>query len=368
MVRVLFLVAPFKRRMIERMIQYFSPQTICEVFTPFTKPTLATSKLRTELLGDMTLDAAVARFKPDIIYSDNALFAAQMEVQELLHRRRVPLITHLRGDWWREYWAWFLQAKWPAHIIGTQHFVYQWFGLLTARRVTPICRWLDNVVKHYIPRKNTQVVYQGVAPQDFFEEEPMVEVCSPSVAIIQNHTIYPKVLGLLNFKHVIEQLPRINFYITEGEHFAPGYLPDVKQAYSKLKNVHFIGAVEGPSGVRKVLSSADCYVLASGLDCCPTTVLEAGLMRRPVLASRVGGVPEIVLQGETGWTIENNAYDEWIERIRLLVEDEALRRRMGGRAREWVSRKFGWPTIANQVEKLLFSEVNDAAKPVFSNT
>ncbi len=357
MVRVLFLVAPFKRRMIERMLQHFTPRITWDVFTPISESRNAApvSKLRKELFGDTTLRAALEKFEPDIVYSDNALFAAHMKAQYLLARRRIPLVAHLRGDWWREFWAWFSQAEWPAHLVGAQHYAYQWFGLLAARKITPICRWLDGVVKHYLPCKGTEVVYQGVDPDDFFEEPPL-DFRRPAVAIIQNHTIYPKVLGLLNFKHVVERMPDVNFYITEGEDFAPGYLPIVKESYSSLKNTHFVEGIEGPAGVRKILSSSDCYVLASGLDCCPTTILEASLMRKPVVASRVGGVPEIVLEGETGWTVKNDAYAEWVERIHLIVEDHGMAKRVGNRGREWVTRKFGWETVAKQVEELLISE------------
>ena len=49
------------------------------------------------------------------------------------------------------------------------------------------------------------------------------------------------------------------------------------------------------SGVRRILT-ADCYVLASGLGSCPTKILEASLMREPVIAGSVAGVPETVLE------------------------------------------------------------------------
>ena len=81
-------------------------------------------------------------------------------------------------------------------------------------------------------------------------------------------------------------------------------------------------------------------------------------MRRPVVASSVGGVPEIVREGETGWTIENSKYDEWVARIRMIVEDESLRKKIGTEAKEWVTENFGWPTIGKQVEHLITSALS----------
>jgi glycosyltransferase involved in cell wall biosynthesis len=73
-----------------------------------------------------------------------------------------------------------------------------------------------------------------------------------------------------------------------------------------------------------MLTACDLYVLASELDCCPTTVLEASLMKKPVIASKVGGVPEIVSEGVTGWTIANGRVDEWSDKILFARQVEDL--------------------------------------------
>jgi glycosyltransferase involved in cell wall biosynthesis len=72
-------------------------------------------------------------------------------------------------------------------------------------------------------------------------------------------------------------------------------------------------------------------------------------MRLPVIASRVGGVPEIIVQNETGWTIDNESVSEWIVTITKLLDDEKLRRRMGEQGRRWVADTFGWKKIAGQI-------------------
>ncbi len=76
-------------------------------------------------------------------------------------------------------------------------------------------------------------------------------------------------------------------------------------------------------------------------------------MEKPILASRVGGVPEIVEEGETGWTIDNRDIQGWIEKIGLLSEDEGLAKSMGREGNRWVSERFSWDKIAVQVESIL---------------
>lgn len=361
MVRVIFLVGPFKRRMIERMAQEFSRLTY-EIVTPSITATRldwaamnVRQKISHELVGERTTFREVTRFEPNIIYTDDAFYGAQLKISSYSARKRIPHIVHLRGDWWSEFNAGFPTARWPRYVAAAQHYAYNWGELVLTRKITPICRWLERVVRNHLPGKKTEVVYQGVDPSKYYEDDGL-EFRKPSVAIIQNHTVYPKVVGLLKFKPVVKKLAQVHFYIAEGEHSNQQYLQLVKKTYSACRNVHFVSHVDSSTAVRRMLTACDCYVLASGLDCCPTTVLEASLMRRPVIASRVGGVPEIVLENVTGWTIDNESTDDWVEKITRAVTDSKLKRKFGNRGREWVSKTFGWNIIARQVEQMILHE------------
>ena len=309
------------------------------------------------MLGDLELNKSVFDFSPDIIYSDTSLHAASVKLASLVAQKSIPFIIHLRGDWWREYYAWFASATWRKRFLSSQQYCYNWFSLLTAKKVTPICRWLERVVKCNLPWKPTEVVYQGVDPSQFDMIQERFEFQRPAVAIIQNHTVYPKVAGLVELRPVIESLPSVHFYITEGEKYDQRYVPLVREAFSRCSNVHFVRGIGDPVAVRKMLNSVDCYVLATGLDCCPTTVLEASLMRKPVVASRVGGVPETVVENMTGWTVPNGATKQWVECLRQLVDDARLRSKFGDAGRHWVAENFSWIKIASQVERLILEEV-----------
>jgi glycosyltransferase involved in cell wall biosynthesis len=278
-----------------------------------------------------------------------------LKIAELIVKQRIPIIVHLRGDLWREFFAWIRRSSFKSRLLGSPVFLNSLLGVGLADMLTPICRWLEGEVLKHLPSKHTEVVYQGVDPSDFYPSRGL-DLSRPAVAIIQNHTVYEKTLGLLRFASAVERLPDIHFYITTGENVKQTFLPQVKSAFSKFKNVHFIADIHHPDGVRRLLSDSDLYALPSYLDCCPTTVLEASLMERPVVASRVGGIPEIIVDGKTGWSIANDRTDEWVEKIRILIDDPRLSRRLGRQGRRWVSDNFGWPTIASQVERLIKNE------------
>jgi starch synthase len=80
--------------------------------------------------------------------------------------------------------------------------------------------------------------------------------------------------------------------------------------------------------------------------------LEAMACETAVVASRVGGIPEIVVQGETGYLVDYRPDDVesftsgLAARVDELLSDPALATRMGKAGRERVLRHFGWPAIA----------------------
>jgi glycosyltransferase involved in cell wall biosynthesis len=295
-------------------------------------------------------------FEPEIVFSDAATCLSQFKIWSWLRRKHVPHIMCVRGDPWAEYWAWFSQANWGKRLRNLQPYTSFSYAYFSARKIVPISKWLDKVIKHHLPWKRTEVVHRGVDPAAFYPEEGF-EFKHPSVAITQTHHIWPKVAGLLAFRRVVEKLPAVHFYITEAYRGAQEYLGIVKERYAGLENVTFVPGENRVSWVRKILTAVDCYVLASDLDSLGTTVLEASLMRKPVVASRVGGVPETVLENVTGWTIDNTAVDEWVEKIDRVTRDLRLNRRMGEKGREWVSQQFGWKTIAPQVERVILNEL-----------
>ncbi len=87
--------------------------------------------------------------------------------------------------------------------------------------------------------------------------------------------------------------------------------------------------------VAELLADADVFALSSSSEGMPVSVLEAMAAGLPVVASRVGGVPEQVVDGETGLLVEPGDPEDLAEALARLVGDRELRGRLGaaGRAR-----------------------------------
>lgn len=104
-----------------------------------------------------------------------------------------------------------------------------------------------------------------------------------------------------------------------------------------VDRVSFAGAQED---VRPFLARADCVALASTEEGMPGSILEAMAMARPVVATAVGGVPEAVIDGVTGYLVPSGDVGALAAAISAVLADPAKSERMGRAARERVEKEF----------------------------
>ena len=96
------------------------------------------------------------------------------------------------------------------------------------------------------------------------------------------------------------------------------------------------------------LAITDIFVLPSYREGAPVAVLEAMAMGLPVVATDVPGCREAVVHGETGFLVPPRDVDELVQAIQKLVEDPALRQRMGQASRARVVQHFAVERIVEQ--------------------
>jgi len=304
------------------------------------------------------------KFRPDILMTDWPLMQSRhLALIRLLTRHRCRLAIHLRGDIWTEMGVYLGEvsdslrrrrslALLSDYVSADLHFRSLNSELKSADLIMPICHWLESQVHAHLDGARTEVVYQGVDSSTFYEEKGL-ELKHPNVGIMQSYNIYPKVKALIKFYTVIKRMHNVTFYIIAGKSGKIGgqscYYEEAEKALSSLDNVIFLPNLTYPDEVRRFLSACDIYALVTGLDCCPTTVLEASLVGRPVIASKVGGVPELIREGETGFCIDNRQEADWVNTIERLHGDPKYARTIGLRAREFVARNFDWHVIGPRV-------------------
>jgi glycosyltransferase involved in cell wall biosynthesis len=107
-------------------------------------------------------------------------------------------------------------------------------------------------------------------------------------------------------------------------------------------SVYFAGFVDN---ARKFLQAFDVFVLASRSEGFPYAILEAGSASLPVVATAVGGIPEIILEDETGMLIQPEFPEELRHVLDGLRRDSDLRKRLGEALHTFVDKEFNMHTM-----------------------
>jgi glycosyltransferase involved in cell wall biosynthesis len=131
--------------------------------------------------------------------------------------------------------------------------------------------------------------------------------------------------------------------------------PDLERHARRLglgERVRFAGhAVD----VRDAIAEADVALSSSREEGLGIALLEAMSMARPVVAVPVGGIPEIVLAGQTGWLAEQRSAPALARAMRQACSDAAERRRRGEAARERVVERFSIEAMRHAYERVYAS-------------
>jgi glycosyltransferase involved in cell wall biosynthesis len=98
---------------------------------------------------------------------------------------------------------------------------------------------------------------------------------------------------------------------------------------------------------------ADIFVLPTRADFSPNVICEAMAMELPVISTRVGGVDEMIIEGETGFTVPVDDEDAFSDRLRALTDNAGLRARLGSNGRRLVESSFNLETNAEVIVEYL---------------
>ncbi len=174
--------------------------------------------------------------------------------------------------------------------------------------------------------------------------------------------------------HLIQALSYLDsafpVVLCAGSPDTPAIAAEVKEAIDRAsthrEHIYWIQDMIDKQSLIELYSHA-------GVFCCPSIYepfgiinLEAMACEVPVVASAVGGIPEVVVEDETGFLVPVDQYEEapftpkipdqfaqdLAERINQLMRDPALRKPMGQAGRRRVEKLFSWTAIAEQTKRL----------------
>jgi len=200
-----------------------------------------------------------------------------------------------------------------------------------------------------VPRALLQVIPCGVDTEQFRPATPAARATPPVILCVARHVAVKNLGQLLAACAVLRRrgVPFRCVMIGDGP-----LHEELKAQRAALGLDHMVvmpGAAE-QGEVLKWWQRASVGVLTSQHEGMPVSLMEAAACGVPVVAPAVGGIPELVLDGETGLLTKPGNVESLASALERLLCDERLRQRMGEAARHRAVEKF---SVRRQVEQLL---------------
>lgn len=202
------------------------------------------------------------------------------------------------------------------------------------------------------------VIHNGVTPIDFLNpteaRQTIIELLPWKNAQIQNFWIgtiaelHPS-KGLIYSIEAMRKLPSNINYIIIGSGEKRMDLEFLIKAYNLESQVHLVGPV---SGAAKLLKAFDLFVLPSVTEALPYAILEAGIAERAVIASSVGGIPEIITDDQNGILVPPRAVNNLSDEILNLITDSEKRLMLGRNLRQKVMQDFSAEKMLAETNKI----------------
>lgn len=204
-----------------------------------------------------------------------------------------------------------------------------------------------------LPREKLPIITMGVdtekfCPKDYFRGNSQIFTLT---TVARLHPVKGHAL-------VLEAISRLKKENISVRYQIVGEGPYRKDLEKKIKElgledcVNLLGT-QGEGAIIDTLRSSDGFILPSfGVgEASPVSVMEAMSIGVPVIATIIGGVPDMIENGHDGFLIPQKDIASIVEKLKLLISDPELRRRLGKQARERALREFDFRNKAKALER-----------------
>ncbi|MGA1826210.1 MAG: N-acetyl-alpha-D-glucosaminyl L-malate synthase BshA [bacterium] len=210
------------------------------------------------------------------------------------------------------------------------------FSMESSHGITAVSYYLADVAKvEFEFNRPIKVIYNFVDTQKFEKKKRIVKrekYCANDEKIITHISNFrtvkriPDVLEV--FRNIQFKAPSILLMVGDGPETATAKRLTREMGLSA--KVHFLKFVDS---VQDILNITDVYLLPSEIESFGLTALEAMSCEVPVVAYRVGGLPEVIEDGACGFLVDKGDIESMAHSALMILKDDNLRRRLGERGR-----------------------------------
>jgi glycosyltransferase involved in cell wall biosynthesis len=289
----------------------------------------------------MLLNHIILKIDPDIVHAAIGTLPPYSTAAALI-RNKYPVLLTVHG----------IVAKEAKYGTSISYRIYTYFNKLNEKYVIskiPNIITVSPQAKDWICNKtksNIHVIPNGVDFYDIQSIQTTDKLKHPAILVVGGLVKIKGMDVLLNaIPIIIKKTPDLHIYIA-GSGSEESKL---KKLVNKLNIENYVDFLGFLSGEKKYTyyKSADIYVQPSRYETFGIAILEAMACGKTVVASNVGGIPFLVIDGETGLLFENGNVRDLAEKILNLLNDKELREKMG-KAGKKRAEEFTWDKIAKQ--------------------
>lgn len=205
--------------------------------------------------------------------------------------------------------------------------------------------------------KKSLVIYRGmpyaeidgISPKNTLRQQ----FKNKKIITYVGRVIYGKgIIHLLEAMYLLNRSDTVALIVGDGPEIKK--LEEYVESHNLKEKVIFIGSVPFAE-VIAILKITDILVNPSYNEGLPTSILEAGVCRRAIIATNVGGTLEIIAHNQSGIIIKPYSTEEVKNALEKLLGDSELRNRLGEKACQEIKQKFNWEnTISAYLKEMEF--------------
>lgn len=291
--------------------------------------------------------AEIRRFKADLVHASYILPCGHIAV-----RQNVPSIVTMHG----------IDAnEWPDRRPGMRRATRE--VLRKATQMTAVSASLAKTIQRVEPC-DVRVIWNGADERFFFPQDRSAareSLALPADRFIVSYAgVMDREKGMFDLLDAIDRVRDLRpLLLLAGTGVdAAGVESEARRRQIDLR---MLGRVPQET-IARVYAAADVVTLASWMEGMPNVVCEAMLSQRAIVSTAVGGVPEIVQDGESGLLVPIRNIEAFANALRRCAGDAPLRDRLAESARRFAAAHLTWRNSARFYEEMYDEVLERAAR------
>jgi glycosyltransferase involved in cell wall biosynthesis len=234
----------------------------------------------------------------------------------------------------------------------------RWLWRLTDRIICNAETLKDVMIQRYNVSPDRVAVIPNAVDSAVLHPQQDAKTPDPTVLYVGRFVKEKDPLTLVEgFRIVAEKVPNVSFRMIGNGPLKP-------EVEARIKALSLDSRVElspGTSDIMPHLAQAWVFTLASAMEASPNVILEAMSMGLPVVATSVGGIPDLIRHGETGLLVRPGDPEDLAAALIMILTDEPKRLAMGEAARQRTLENHTLETMVRRTEQIIMEAVEESS-------